>query len=223
MPEKKNPDAESFLWLLMHRRSYRRFLDKPISNTDIEQLIKAATYIPSGGNDHRINITVMTSKEKRVKLLSAIYEYYARIRRFMKNPVLRFIAKHVGDVKLKATLKNQLYYKRILHIIEEIKTQDDVVFYHAPAVFFFHTDRIMPTAQEDCILSAYNLVLMAEALGLGSCFVSLSQQAVSNNKKCKVILSIPQTHRVEAVVVIGHPKRRYNRPALRMPKQVNFR
>lgn len=65
VPEKKNPDAMSFLSLLMNRRSYRRFLDKTISNADIEQLTKAATFIPSGGNDHRINITIMRSKDKR--------------------------------------------------------------------------------------------------------------------------------------------------------------
>lgn len=136
--------------------------------------------------------------------------------------MLRFIGKQIGDAKVKATLKDPFYFKKILRIIEEIKNDDDAVFYHAPAVFFFHTDRIMPTAQEDCILSAYNVVLMAETLNLGSCFVSLSQQAVTNDKKCKDILSIPHSHRVEAVVVIGHPKRIYKRAAFREPKQVNF-
>jgi nitroreductase len=222
LTEKKYPDAKSFLSLLMHRRSYRRFLDKPISDENIEQLTKAATFIPSGGNDHRINITVLTSKEKHAKLLSAILEYYASIRKLLKNPMLRFIGKQIGDAKVKATLKDPFYFKKILRIIEDIKNEDDAVFYHAPAVFFFHTDRIMPTAKEDCILSAYNVVLMAETLKLGSCFVSLSQQAVTNDKKCKDILSIPHSHRVEAVVVIGHPKRIYKRAAYHEPKQVNF-
>lgn len=222
MSEKKNPDAESFLSLLMHRRSYRRFLDKTISVENIEKLTKAATFIPSGGNDHRINITVLTSKEKRTLLLSAIYAYYAHIRKLLKKPVLRFIARQIGDAKVKATLNDPFYLKKILRIIEDIKNEDDAVFYHAPAVFFFHTDRIMPTAQEDCILSAYNVVLMAETLGLGSCFVSLSQQAVTNDRKCKNILSIPQSHRVEAVVIVGHPKRIYKRPAYRKPKQLNI-
>ena len=215
-------EPDSLTSLFMHRRSYRRFLDKPLSDINIEKLIKAATYIPSGGNDHRINITVLTAIEKRIELLSAIVEYYAHIKKLLKNPLLRIVAKQFGDAKVKATLKDPFYFKKILKHIEDIKNIDDPVFYHAPSVFIFHTDRIMPTAKEDCILSAYNVVLMSETLGLGSCFVSLSQQAITNSKKCKNILSIPKSHRVEAVVIVGHPKRIYKRPASRKPKHVNF-
>jgi len=219
--KKINVEPDSLISLFMHRRSYRRFLDKPLSTTNIEILTKAATYIPSGGNDHRLNITVLKTKEKRIELLTAIIEYYSRIKKLLKNPFLRVIAKQFGDVKVKATLKDPFYFERILKHIEDIKNIDDPVFYHAPAVFIFHTDRIMPTAKEDCILSAYNVVLMSETLGLGSCFVSLSQQAITNSKKCKKILLIPQSHRVEAVVIVGHPKRNYMRPAFRKSKVVN--
>ena len=63
---------------------------------------------------------------------------------------------------------------------------------------------------------------MAEAIGVGSCFVSLSQQAVTNDKRCKDILSIPHSHRVESVVVFGYPIRNYKRPAIRSPKDINY-
>lgn len=215
-------DSDDLLNHLMNRRSYRRFLDKPLSEGSIEKLIEATRYIPSGGNDHRLEITVLTSNEKRAELLSAIFEYYSRIKKLLKNPLLQIVAKQIGEKKIKETLKDPFYFKKILNHIEDIENKDDPVFYHAPAVFVFHTDRIMPTAKEDSILAAYNVVLISETLGLGSCFVSLSQQAVTNNKKCKDILSIPHSHRVEAVVVIGHPKRYYKRPAYREPKQVNF-
>ncbi len=89
-------------------------------------------------------------------------------------------------------------------------------------VFIFHTDRIMPTAKEDCILAGYNVVLMSETLGLGSCFVSLSQQAITNDKSCKKILLIPKSHKVESIVIVGYPKRIYKRPALRKSKQVKY-
>ena len=215
-------ESNTLLAHLMNRRSYRRFLDKHLSNHKIDKLLEATRYIPSGGNDHRINITVIKTKEKQIELLIAITEYYKRIKKLLINPFLRVVAKQFGDSKVKATIKDTFYFKKILKHIEDIENIDDPIFYHAPAVFIFHTDRIMPTAKEDCIIAAYNVILMSETLGLGSCFVSLSQQAITNDKKCKNILSIPTSHRVESVVIVGHPKHIYKRPALRKPKQINF-
>jgi hypothetical protein len=136
--------------------------------------------------------------------------------------LLQIVAKQFGEKKVKETLRDPFYFKKILNHIEDIENKDDPVFYHAPAIFIFHTNRIMPTAKEDCILAAYNVVLVSETLGLGSCFVSLSQQAISNSNKCKKILSIPASHRVEAVVIVGHPKRFYKRPAVRNSKKVSI-
>ena len=222
VPERRSLEPNTLMNHFMYRRSYRRFREKPLPKNVINQLITASSYIPSGGNDHRMDVTVLTSREKRSQLLSCIYDYYRHILKLLKNPVLRFVAKRIGDPKVKATLNDPFNYKKIVYAIEQMDSADDAVFYHAPAVFFFHTDRIMPTAKEDCILAAYNLVFLTETLGLGSCFVSLSQQAVTNDKKCKRILSIPETHRVEAVVVVGYPIRMYQRPAFRFSKQVHF-
>jgi len=215
-------DSHSMLSLLAHRRSYRRFQKQSPGEKEIEKLTRAATYIPSGGNDHRFDITLLRSEHKRNELVSAIYAYYTRIGNLLKNPLLRILARVAGDAKVKATLRDPFYFKKILRMIEDIKNQDDFIFYHAPLIFFFHTDRIMPTAKEDCVLSAYNVILMAEALDMGSCFVSLSQQAVTNDKRCKKILSIPPSHRVEAVVIVGYPKRLYKRPAMRTSKNIHF-
>lgn len=207
---------------IMHRRSYRNFSSKKIDNKLLDQLVTSALYIPSGGNDHRFDITILTSDDSRKQLLLAIHAYYKKILKLLKNPILKMIAQRIGDPKVKATLQDESNYKKIVHAIEQLNGEDDVVFYNAPAVFFFHTDRIMPTAKEDCILSAYNVVLFSETLGLGSCFVSLSQQAVTNDKRCKDILSIPKRHRIEAVVVVGYPIHRYKRYAFRKTKVANF-
>lgn len=222
IPDRRNLDPDTLLAYLMYRRSYRRFTNERLSEEALDCLLNAARYMPSGGNDHRLHITLLTSPEKRAELLEAIHAYYKGIVRLLKNPLLRVIAKRVGDPKVKATLNDPFNYKKILYAIGQMDGDDDAVFYNAPAVFFFHTDRIMPTAREDCLLSAYNVVLMSETLGLGSCLVSLSQQAVTNSKNCKKILAIPSSHRVESVVVVGRPRRMYLRPAVRSPKPVTI-
>ncbi len=217
-----NFEPDKLISLFKNRRSYRRFTREPVADADLKVLLEAAGYIPSGGNDHRFQITVLTSDTIRTKLLSAIHDYYQQIRKILKNPAAKLLGKWMGDPKVRATLRDPANLKKILHAIELIDGEDDVVFYNAPAVLFFHTDRIMPTAHEDCILSAYNVVLQAETLGLGTCFVSLSQQAVTNDQKCKKILSLPPSHYVYAVLVLGYPQRKYQRPVFRAPKHVEY-
>lgn len=222
IPVRNTLSHETLISHFMYRRSYRQFISKPVPEEVLDHLLDAARYIPSGGNDHRFEITLLTSEEKRVQLLSAIYNYYQRINKLLTNPLLQQLAKRIGDPKVKATLNDPMNFKKIMNVISQLGGKIDIVFYNSPATFIFHTDRIMPTAMEDCILAAYNVSLLSETLGLGSCFVSLSQQAITNDKKCKEILSIPASHKVHAVVIAGYPQRIYKRPAIRKPKLVNI-
>jgi len=79
----------------------------------------------------------------------------------------------------------------------------------------FHSPRALPTPKEDCILSAYNIALTAELLGMGSCFVSLAQQAISTSGPCKDAIGIPRADVAHAVLILGYPKRPFLRPAPR--------
>jgi nitroreductase len=86
---------------------------------------------------------------------------------------------------------------------------EDPVFYRAPVVIFVHSRCLIPTPREDCILAAYNIVLAAETMGLGSCFVSLAQNAINSSRGLKRILGMEARDQVYAVVVLGYPAIRY--------------
>ncbi|MFQ6044720.1 MAG: nitroreductase family protein [Candidatus Poribacteria bacterium] len=61
--------GEKFLAIITRRRSYRdKFIDKPISQTDIEKLIEAARWAPSPFNIQPWELILITSKEKREAL-----------------------------------------------------------------------------------------------------------------------------------------------------------
>ncbi|NLM46876.1 MAG: nitroreductase family protein [Firmicutes bacterium] len=47
------------------------------------------------------------------------------------------------------------------------------VFYHAPAVIIVSGEESSPWAQADCAAAMQNILLAAEALGLGACWVNL--------------------------------------------------
>lgn len=212
--------SDSFQALLKKRRSTRRFVEKEIPGDVVEKLLEAARYIPSGGNSHEMTITIVRAPEKKRELREKITAYYERTMKLVKNPLIRVLLKFVGDEKVKESIKDKAFLKKIDQMITRMHSDEDIIFYNAPLIMLFHTKRILPTAKEDCILAAYNIALTAELYGLGSCFVSLSQQALTANRNCKAVAGMDKDERVHAVLVIGYPKYEYRRAAYRSPKNV---
>lgn len=77
---------------------------------------------------------------------------------------------------------------------------------------------LIPTPGEDSMLAAYNIVLMAQAMGLGSCFVSLARNAINASRKCRKILKLGSADRIHAVVVLGYPAVKFQRAIPRESK-----
>jgi nitroreductase len=84
-------------------------------------------------------------------------------------------------------------------------------------VIFVHSQALIPTPLEDSILAAYNIVLTAETMGLGSCFVSLAQNAMNSSRALKKIVGMDPREQIHAVVVVGYPAVRFRRAIPRRP------
>ncbi|KPJ65028.1 hypothetical protein AMJ44_11365 [candidate division WOR-1 bacterium DG_54_3] len=59
---------------------------------------------------------------------------------------------------------------------------------------------------------------MAQTLGLGSCFVSLAQNAINASRTCRKILNMSPADRIHAVVVLGYPAVQFHRAIPRESK-----
>lgn len=62
-----------------------------------------------------------------------------------------------------------------------------------------------PFVGADCWLAAENLMLMASAMGLGSCVVGSAQEAL-NTPQIKAMLGIPEAYKAIAPVIVGRPE-----------------
>jgi len=152
------------------RRSIRKYQDKEVPDSLIKEIIEAARLAPSA--------------------------YNAQPSRF-------FIIKNKTDIK---KLEENKIFK-----------QDSI--YRAPVIIVccgdpdvFPKERFEPTyssaneiggkigAVRDVSIAAQNLVLRAEELGLGTCYIGL----VDRNK-LKEILNIPQRYVLPFVIILGYP------------------
>ncbi len=69
-----NPTIET----IKKRRSVRSYLDRPISESELDQILEAATYAPSGMNYQTWHFTVILSGEKLSELNRLIKQAFAK-------------------------------------------------------------------------------------------------------------------------------------------------
>jgi nitroreductase len=200
--------------MFQSRRSSRYFKDAEIDEATLQTLLGSANYIPSGGNAHELVITVVRDAGTKRRLREAVIRYYERTINMTRIPLVKPLLRIFGDGKVKAALGDKEFEAKIRNMIRR-DDKRDLVFYDAPAILVFHTARLLPTPSEDCILAAYNITLLAESLGLGTCFVSLSQQALSADQRCRSLIGIAAKEKVHAVLVLGYPLRKHRRIAPR--------
>jgi nitroreductase len=218
----RDVSPEALQSLLAYRRSTRRFQDRPVPRELIAQVIAAGRHIPSGGNRHPYEFTVLTDAGVKEALLDEFARYYGRIRKLMENKALLKMAGLFLGPYERAFLSDPDYGQRMMELLDRFQAGDDPVFYRAPAVIIVHTKELIPTPQEDCVLAGFAMVLMAQALGLGTCFVSLAHKGLNVSKQAKALIGLVPQDSVHAVVVLGYPDVTYRRPVPEQDEPVRW-
>jgi nitroreductase len=129
------------------RRSTRRFTDKQISSEQLDALLNAAIWAPSGSNSQS---WLFTAIQKRDVLLHL-------------NELVREGFQHwVPDDDYPAKLA-----------IKKVSQKESFNFYHqAPTLIIASNVPNYENAMADCALALENIFLAAQSLGLGSCYIN---------------------------------------------------
>ena len=122
-----------------------------IEDQDLEKILEAASLAPTAGNQQLYSIIVIKSQETKDKL-SESCDHQPFI---AKAPVLLLF---VSDQK-----KWFDYYR--LEGCKEFSEREPGLFWEAP------NESDLMLSIEDTMIAAQNAVLMAESLGIGSCYI----------------------------------------------------
>lgn len=143
MENKKNEMMET----IMHRRAIRRFEEKQVDETALQQILQAGLYAPSAGGRQGVLFAVSQDKETNERL--------GRIKRANSNPRMAtatsYVSKEQPSIADDPTLKN--------------------AFYDAPTVITLFAPKNFLFSAEDCAVAAENMMLAADSLGVGSCYI----------------------------------------------------
>lgn len=198
--------------LMRNRRSCRNFEEAPVDRAVLEDLVKIGTTAPSGTNSQLWTFTVLPDRGAVEALGAEISEFFRKINKLSENPVARFYSR--------LFLKDALgQYYREFHgsVTEALKEYDetgrDRLFHGAPAVIVIGSLKGASCPAEDALLASQNILLAAEAMGLGTCLIGFAVEAMGNAPAIKETIGIPRKEKVYSVIALGHPELAYPRPA----------
>ena len=132
---------------ILHRRSIRRFDPQQIDEGALEQILQAGLYAPSAGGRQGPLFVVSQDREVNLRL--------GRIKRANSRPRMAAAGSYVSR--------------------EQPSIADDPAitdaFYGAPTVVTLFGPKNFLFAQEDCAAAAENMLLAADSLGVGGCYI----------------------------------------------------
>ena len=178
---------------ILHRRSIRRFDTRQIDETVLQQILQAGLYAPSAGGRQGVIFAVCQDQEINKRL--------GRIKRansnFRMSTAISYVSREQPSIVDDAKLINAFY------------DAPTVITLFAPKNFLFST--------EDCAVAAENMILAADALGVGSCYIGQGWTAFADSYGQEILQQwkIPIDHYAVMQLLLGYPREGDRHP---MPK-----
>jgi nitroreductase len=176
------------------RRSTREYRPEPVDEATIRRLISAATQAPNAVNQQPWTFAVIRDQALLDRLSREAKAYF--LANMPVSPMPEVRAEH-----FRAALSDPAFQ----------------IFYHAPALILIAARAPGPWITEDCALAAENLMLMAHALGLGTCWIGFAQNYL-NTAAGRQTLGLPPESVVVAPIILGHPRGREAAAARKDPE-----
>lgn len=143
--EMKEMDILEFI---KSRRSTRKFKSVPVEMEKIEKVIEAGRYAPSGGNSQSTHFIVVKNREVLGEMAELVQQEFAAME---ETPGM---------------------YKSIVNSIRSSKQGGYVFHYAAPVLIIVANQKDYGNNIADCSCALENMMLMANALDLGSCWIN---------------------------------------------------
>jgi nitroreductase/NAD-dependent dihydropyrimidine dehydrogenase PreA subunit len=217
VPSKEEiPSAVPFMRFLRNRRSLRLYQDRPVEKGKLQMLLEAGRFAPTGGNRQACEYVWVSGRRKLGEVRTIAIRNLQEQGKVIKDALER-------HHRLKEPLPEEMI-PRLNHpavwdrIAAKWKEGIDQLLYHAPALVVIHTKKnLAATPELDAAMAATQMVLVAETLGLGTCYIGFLISAIENSDDLKKRLQIPADHRSLVAFTVGYPDVQFLRLVYRNP------
>lgn len=199
---------ENLMNFIKFRRSTRKFKDTPIEKATLEQIIEAGRFTQTGSNSQDVSYVVLSDTLEEVTDL--IYDVLKQQGEcILANPT----PETAGILSFYANMWVNMY-----HRYHEDKKNHDRLFFHAPAVILVTANN--PT---NGALASSNMELMANALGIGSCYIGFALRALNDKPELLEKIGVEPGKTIAACLAMGYPKVTYQRTVPRKKASIEWR
>lgn len=169
---------------ILHRRAIRRFDERQIEEVLLQQILQAGLYAPSAGGKQGVIFAVCQDRE--------VNERLGKIKRANSNPHM-------------ATAKNYVS-KEQPSIADDPKLAN--AFYDAPTVITMFAPKNFLFSVDDCAVAAENMMLAADSLGIGSCYIGQGWTAFADSYGQEILRKweIRTDYYAVMQLLLGYPK-----------------
>lgn len=196
-------EPERLLNFIKFRRSVRQFKSTQVSQSDIDMLIKAARFTPTGGN--RQDVSYLLVQDSIAPLRKAVI--YS-LKELADNAEKNRNVYARGYAKM---------WQRIYEKYQENPNGADEIFFGAPLILF-----VLAKEPVNGVIASHSIEMMAHSLGLGVCYIGAAQY-VAEYEEVANFLQLGKNKKVAACLAIGYPDVTYYRTVPRKQAEIEVK
>jgi len=169
--------------LIKTRRSTRVYQDKPVARETLLTVLDAGRHAPSGGNNQSTHFIVIENKQVMAELAALVKSEFAKME---VTPGM---------------------YASMASAINKSKGESYIFHFNAPVLIATANKIDYGNNMVDCACALENMMIMANALDLGSCWVNQLRWLNENEAVTAYLrkLGLEEGERVYGALALGHP------------------
>lgn len=219
-----SPDPDRLLGLFRRRRSIRQYQKRPVEREKIERIIEAGRFAPTGANVQPFRFSVVQTPEilRSIKkmIIDSFMERTARDDRIPAEKIER------GEALSVAETAQHAFAERWREKAGDLDRGVDRLLFNAPTLISLYVPAALTAFGTEVGLVGMQMMLMAESLGLGTCFIGWIAGAgvgIGNSlPEVKKAMNIPEDHYLSLAFVVGYSDVNYLRSVSRKPARITW-
>jgi NAD-dependent dihydropyrimidine dehydrogenase PreA subunit/nitroreductase len=216
--KQERANYDTFLNLLVSRRSVRDYKDKEIPDEIIQNILNAAVTAPMGLPPSDVGVLIFKGREKVREFSFDFIEALKKMKKFFSPFMLAIMKPFLKRADYELT---KSFIVPLIDFFEKSKeSKKNYLLYDAPlAVYFYNSGYADPA---DPYITATYAMLAAHSLGLGCCMIGSIAPFLKHMKGFKEKHNIPENSKDGIFLIFGYPKYKYQKAIKRSFAKIEY-
>nr|WP_256557110.1 nitroreductase family protein [Hydrogeniiclostridium mannosilyticum] len=193
LPESAEVNQKVLDSLIANRHSCRRYLDKNVDQTIIEDMLHRLANAPNGGNKQQVEFTLIDDKEQMQRFRKTAY---AEMERLAEKEIYPAGFDKASYMQMKGW---------------EQTVRPDMLFCGAPHLLIPHVPLGSGTPKQDAVIAGTYFELLCASRGLGAVIMTFPLDTLRLMPDIAALLKIPKEHYIPMIIGFGYPQISYRR------------